>query len=63
MNSFLKNLMYFAVTALILTVPVLLTLSFCLSWNKAIQTVLIVVWVIDFIAVSMLVTTFAEASE
>lgn len=63
MNGFLKNLMYFAVTMLMLTVPILLTLPFCLGWSEGIQAVLIVAWAIDFIAVSMLVTTFAEASE
>ena len=63
MNGFLKNLMYIAAAALILAVPVLLTLSFCLGWDEAIQGALCLVCLIDFIIVWILVVAFTEALE
>ena len=63
MNGFLKNLMYIAAAALMLAVPVLLTLSFCIGWDKAIQGTLCLVCLIDFIIVWILVVAFADAME
>lgn len=61
MNSFLKNLMYVVVTALIFAVPVLLTLSLCLNWDEAIQGALCVLCLFDFLAVWVLVIAFEYA--
>lgn len=55
MTSFLKNLAYIAAAVLILAVPVLLTFSFCLGWDEAIQGTLCLVCLIDFIMVWILV--------
>lgn len=63
MSSFLKNLKYFTATALILAVPVLLTLSFCLGWDVAIQGALCTLCLFDFLAVLILVIAFAEKLE
>lgn len=63
MKSFLKNLLYIAITALIFAVPVLLTVSFCLDWDLAIQGALCVVCLFDFIAVLILVVAFADVLE
>ena len=63
MNGFLKNLMHIAAAALMLAVPVLLTLSFCLGWDEAIQGTLCLVCLIDFIIVWILVVAFTEALE
>lgn len=63
MNSFLKNFMYFATTALIFAVPVLLTLSFCLGWHEASQAILFIACLFDFLVVLIFVIAFAEKLE
>lgn len=63
MNSFFKNLKYIAATSLIFTVPVLLTLSFCLNWGWATQGILCLVCLFDFITVLMLVIAFTDTLE
>ena len=63
MKSFWKNMSYVLYTLLIFAVPVLLTVSFCLDWDLAIQGTLWVACLFDFIVVLILVTAFAEASE
>ena len=63
MNGFLKNLAYIVAAVLILAVPVLLTLSFCLGWYEVIQGMLCLFCLIDFIIVWILVVAFADALE
>lgn len=62
MDSFLKNLMNVIFTVLIFSVPVLLTLSFCLGWPNAIQEILCIICIFDFIIVLILVISFAEGT-
>lgn len=63
MNEFLKNLMHIAAAALILAVPVLLTLSFYFGWAEAIQGILCLACLIDFLAVWVFASAFADALE
>ena len=63
MNGFLKNLAYIAAAVLILAVPVLLALSFCIGWDEVIQGTLCLVCLIDFIIVWILVVAFADTLE